>query len=77
MPQSFWHEELELAVRVNITLNVVNEPEAQQIEAAIHQKNLQLCTSRRSSSGEDSLMLLPIRHSGIGFSFIVYAGKTD
>lgn len=66
----FWHKELQLVARVNIIFNVVNgSPEAAQIGAATHQKNQQVHISKRSSSSEDSLTLIPVRYSGIGFFF--------
>lgn len=40
MLQNVWNEELQLAARVNITFNVNGPPEAEQIGAVIHQKNL-------------------------------------
>lgn len=60
MLQSFWHEQLQLTTRAYITFNVVNGPPgAEQIGAVIHLENLQVCTSRRSSSGWGLLTMLP------------------
>lgn len=60
MLQSFWHGQLQLTTRAYITFNVVNGPPgAEQFGDVIHPKNLQVCNSRRSSSGWGLLTMLP------------------